>query len=291
MRTILGLLAVVVVAVLAVLAFQWWNGNKEAVSIVYPAEGTSLAGNTVPVRLNTNQDIKNKLNAPGGQTEIVTYLDDKEVGRSKSLDYNLTSVPPGQHRLSIGMIDGSNGQNGVNLNLMPKSVSFILGGGSGANASPSNLPSGTSNSPYNSEANAVPPQPTATPVAYQAPAPVSTPVPVVVGAPATGMGGMSRQVIVPQAQTNIAPAPVIASNSQLKAGQLPQSVVTNGSQSQLVLASTQVNREALINADRAKDTSSQETGIDVAFRWIGAFYLAAFIVALGLVLVVQKRRS
>ena len=290
MKTLLGLLAVVAVAVVAVLAYQWWAGNKSPVTISYPTDGTVLAGNTVPVRLNATQDVQTKLSAPGSTTEIVTYLDNKEVGRTKDLSYSLTSIAPGQHQLSVAMVEDTNGQNSASLNLMPQPVSFTLGGGSGASDS-NVLPPGVNANPYNSDASVVQPQATATPATDQIPA--ATVAPIVPAAPVqapaalpdTGMGGLQRQVKAPDVN-NVASQPAIVSNAQ--AAQ-PVAVMVDQSSSQLAVANTQVNTDALVSANQVQNAGGEDA-MSVIFRLVAAFYIAGFIVALGFVMITQKRR-
>ena len=284
MRTILGLLGVVAFAVIAVLAYQWWAGNNATqLTVLYPTDGATLAGNSVPVRLNASQELKNKLNTPGNQTQIVTYIDDKEVGRSSNLEYTLSAVPPGEHRMTVGISTQDSGKTGVNLNLMPKPVSFTLGGGSGANQNAGSLPPGVSSN-YNAE----PVAPTPTPVAINVPAatPVPAPAPTAPPAlPATGNGGLAR------ANAPQIPVAAVSQPQVLAARPVQPAAIIDGSQTQLVLSNTQVNTDAVIAADHAAQTANHDDFMSVAFRWIGAFYVAAFVVALGVVLLVQRRRS
>jgi hypothetical protein len=149
MRTILGLLGVVALAVIAVLAWNWWAGNNTQLTVIYPTDKAELAGNTVPVRLGASQDLRDKLATSSGQVQIITYLDGKEVARGQALEYNLTSVAPGEHRLEIGLSDQTK-TNSVSLSIVPKPVSFTLGGGSGA-ASPLPSASNSLNGVYGSQ--------------------------------------------------------------------------------------------------------------------------------------------
>src|SRR5438105_1172484 len=121
MRTLLGLVGVVVMAVLAVLAWNWWNTNNAQLMIAYPNDGAVLTGNTVPVKLVPNQEIKTKVTQPGSPVAIITYLDGKEISRGKEFDYSLTAIAPGQHKLEIGLADETK-DSGVSLYVMPKPV-------------------------------------------------------------------------------------------------------------------------------------------------------------------------
>jgi hypothetical protein len=187
--------------------------------------------------------------------------------------------------------DTNNGQNGVSLNLMPQPVSFTLGGGSGASDS-NVLPPGVNSNPYNSDASVVQPQATATPATDQVPAP--TVAPIVPQAPAqapaalpdTGMGGLQRQVQKPEF-SNVASQPALASNAQ--AAQ-PVAVMVDQSSSQLAVANAQVNTDALVSANQVQNAGGEDA-MSVIFRLVAAFYIAGFIVALGFVMMTQKRRS
>ncbi len=287
MRTIIGLVAVVAVAVLAVLAWNWWANSNSQVQIIYPTEGAALSGNTVPVRLSASSEIASKLKAPGSQMQVVTYLNSKEVNRGKELEYNLTTVPPGQYKLEIAMSD-QNGKEGVSLNLLPKPINFTLGGGVGASQDSGIVPPGTYSEPNAANANVPVPETTPTPVVINVPA---TPAPVVPtpapALPATGLGGgQTRQL----AGVNNAVQPASFVSSNLNSGQ--QYAVLSGSQSQLIISRTQVNPNAVAAAETSRQTAAPaENALTVLFRGMWAFYIAGFVVLLGLILTLKGRRA
>ena len=292
MRTILGLLGVVALAVIGVLAWNWWAGNNTQLTVIYPTENAELAGNTVPVRLGASQDLRNKLNSSSGQVQIVTYLDGKEVARGQALEYNLTSVAPGEHRLEIGLSDQTN-NNAVSLSVMPKPVSFTLGGGSGAaNALPpaSNSLNGIYGAtPSAPDANIAAPVPTATPAANPAPvAPAPTQAPVQV--PASGMGGGAKAAAMAQpaadAVANVNAGQVAAVQSSETARQAAQA----GTQTNLNVSPTKPNRQAVIAAETARQDQG-DNPLSAVFRGLMAFYVAGFVVGLGLILYLLRRRS
>lgn len=281
MKTIAGLIGVVALAVLAVLAWNWWNnGNSSPVKVVYPTEGAVLSGNSVPVRLSADQNLVNKLNTAGSETQIITYLNGKEVNRSRQLDYNLTAIQPGQHRLEIGVSDQANAQ-GVSLSVMPKPVNFVLGGGSGANQNTVPGAEGNIYSQGPGEAavvNVPVPTPTATPpvvVNIPAPAPEPTALPQNVPAalPASGAGGTSA-------------LPRALSNTDVSAAQV---AIPNGSQSQLPVSATKVSPKAVASAELAQQNQN-ENPLSGAFRGMLVFYLLALIVAIGAIFVVARQR-
>lgn len=296
MRTILGLLGVVALAVIVALAWNWWAGNNTQLTVIYPTDKAELAGNTVPVRLGASQDLRDKLTASSGQVQIITYLDGKEVARGQALEYNLTSVAPGEHRLEIGLSDQTK-TNSVSLSVVPKPVSFTLGGGSGA-ASPLPSASNSLNGVYGSQpsypdSNNAAPLPTATPATNQVPsAPAPTRAPVQV--PASGMGGGAKAASIAQpagdavANVNASQAGAVQSNavSSETASQAAQA----GNQTNLNVSSTQPNRQAVIAAETAKP-AQPESQMSSVFRGIFAFYIAGFIVSLGVILFLKRRQG
>lgn len=296
MRTILGLLGVVALAVIVALAWNWWAGKNTQLTVIYPTDKAELAGNTVPVRLGASQDLRDKLTASSGQVQIITYLDGKEVARGQALEYNLTSVAPGEHRLEIGLSDQTK-TNSVSLSVVPKPVSFTLGGGSGA-ASPLPSASNSLNGVYGSQpsladSNIAAPLPTATPATNQVPAaPAPTRAPVQV--PASGMGGGAKAASIAQpagdavANVNASQAGAVQSNavSSETASQAAQA----GNQTNLNVSSTQPNRQAVIAAETAKP-AQPESQMSSVFRGIFAFYIAGFIVSLGVILFLKRRQG
>lgn len=263
MRTVLGLIGLVIVVVLAVLAWNWWANNSSQVAIIYPTEGAALAGNSVPVRLSADPNFKKTLVQPDNQMELITYLDGKEVSRGKALEYNLTDISPGQHRLEVGLSD-QNKQSGISLHIMPKPVSFTLGGGSGAS---SILPPGVTNGLYSTV-----PQNQAEVSSISVPAAeVAASAPKL--APATGLGGLQAASIAKQP----ASAPV-----ELDAR---TAAIANGSNSQLLISKTQVDPQAIAVADQSRSIQmASEPAMMTFFRWLIALYIAGFVVALGVVI-------
>jgi len=295
MRTILGLLGVVALAVIAVLAWNWWAGNNTQLTVIYPTDKAELAGNTVPVRLGASQDLQDKLTSSSGQLQIITYLDGKEVARGQALEYNLTSVAPGEHRLEIGLSDQTK-TNSVSLSVVPKPVSFTLGGGSGA-ANPLPSASNSLNGVYGSQpsypdSNISAPVPTATPATNQVPAaPAPTRAPVQV--PASGMGGGSKAASIAQpagdavANVNSSQAAV---QSNAVSSETASQAAQAGNQTNLNVSSTQPNRQAVIAAETAKP-AQPESQMSSVFRGIFAFYIAGFIVGLGLIVFLKRRQG
>jgi hypothetical protein len=291
MKTILGLLGIVAVAFLAVLAWNWWAGNNTQLSVIYPAENAELAGNTVPVRLSASPGLRDKLTSSNSQVEIVTYLDGKEVARGKNLEYNLTSVPPGEHRLEIALSDKTS-TNGVSLSVVPKPVSFTLGGGSGA-ANPLPPASNSLNGVYGNQPTA-PDSNIAAPVATAAPdtnpvpaAPVATQAPVQV--PASGNGGGARVGAIAQP----AGESLAASNAAVHPGaanEPARQAALAGNQTSLPVASTQPNSQAVISAETSNPVNP-ESPMSGVFRGIFAFYIAGFIVGLAVILFLKHRQG
>jgi len=293
-RTILGLLVVAALAVIGVLAWNQWAANNTQLSIVYPTDKAELAGNTVPVRLAASQSLQDKLNSPGGQVQIITYLDGKEVGRGQALNYSLTSVAPGEHQLEIGLSDQTT-SNSVSLSVMPKPVSFTLGGGMGA-ANPLPTASNSLNGIYGNVPSApddsIALAPTATAAAAPAPAvPAPTQPPVQV--PATGEGGGSKLAALAQ------PAGQVVAGTGADTGQpVAQANVANSETARqaaqagtsLNVSSTQPNKQAVIAAETASQAKAADPMSGV-FRGIFAFYVAGFIVGLGLIVVLRRRRG
>ncbi len=294
MRTILGLLGIVALAVIAVLAWNWWAGSNTQLSVIYPTDKAELAGNTVPVRLGASQDLRDKLTASSGQLQIITYLDGKEIARGQALEYNLTSVAPGEHRLEIGLSDQTK-TNSVSLSVVPKPVSFTLGGGSGA-TNPLPSASNSLNGVYGSEpsipaANIAAPVPTATPAPNQAPAaPAATRAPVQL--PASGMGGSKAasaakpsDVVV---NTNAGQVAAVQS-TDISSGTAQQAALA-GNQTSLNVSSTQPNHQAVIAAETARPAQA-ENQLSSVFRGIFAFYIAGFIVGLGVIVFLKRHQG
>ncbi len=295
MRTILGLLGIVALAVIAVLAWNWWAGSNTQLSVIYPTDKAELAGNTVPVRLGVSQNLRDKLMASSGQLQIITYLDGKEIARGQALEYNLTSVAPGEHRLEIGLSDQTK-TNSVSLSVVPKPVSFTLGGGSGA-TNPLPSASNSLNGVYGSQpsvpdANIAAPVPTATPASNQAPAaPVATRAPVQL--PASGIGGGSKAASAAKpsdavANTNAGQVAAVQS-TDISSGTSRQAALA-GNQTSLNVSSTQPNHQAVIAAETAGPAQA-ENQISSVFRGIFAFYIAGFIVGLGVILFLKRRQG
>lgn len=287
MRTLLGLLAVVGLVIIAVLAWNWWAGNTTQLTVLSPTQNAELAGNTVPVRLGASPDLREKLSSSPNQVQIITYLDGKEVARGQALEYNLTSVAPGEHRLEIGLSDQAKNE-AISLRVMPQPVSFTLGGGSGAsNALPpaSNSLNGVYGSqPSAPDSNIAQPLPTATPVAQQvpaAPAPSKAPVQV----PASGMGGGSNVVANTSAgQANAVQSIDVSSENAKQAAQ-------TGTITSINVASTQPNRQAVIAAETAQPAAQPDNPLSAVFRGMLAFYVAGFVVGLGLIFYLKRRKS
>lgn len=285
MRTILGLLGVVGLVIIAVLAWNWWAGNTTQLTILSPAADAELAGNTVPVRLGASPDLREKLTSTK-QVQIITYLDGKEVARGEALEYNLTSVAPGEHRLEIGLTDTTKAE-AISLRVMPQPVSFTLGGGSGANNS---LPpaSNSLNGVYGSQpsapdANIPQPVPTATPVAPQVPAaPAPTQAPVQL--PASGMGGGSNAV----ANTNAGQANAVQSINV--ANENANQAAQAGSQTSFNIASTKPNTQAVVAAETARPAAQPADPLSAVFQGMLAFYVAGFVVGLGLIFYLKRRK-
>jgi len=295
MRTFLGLVGIAALIVIGVLAWNWWSGNNAQISVIYPTQNAELSGNTVPVRLAASPALAEKLASAGDQLQIITYLDGKEVGRGNDLTYNLTAVPPGQHRLEIGLSDRTN-SNSVSLSVMPTPVSFTLGGGSGAaNALPgsaNSLNGVYGNQPSAPNPDIAAPVATATPATNQVPvAPIPTQAPVQV--PASGMGGGASAAALAQ------PAgPPVAQNDAPQAAIQPGADGTGtarqaalaGNQTSLNVSATRPNYQAVNAAETAKPApaDSQMAGV---FRGIFAFNIAGFIVGLGALLFLKRRRG
>lgn len=270
-RTILGLLVVVALAVIAVLAWNQYAASNTQLTIAYPTDNAELSGNTVPVKLNASASLQNKLNSSAGQVQIITYLDGKEVARGQALNYSLTSVAPGEHRLEIGLSDQTT-KNGLTLSVMPKPVAFTLGGGMGAANS---LP--TASNGLNGVYGNVPaaPNDSSAAVATATPAPAQAPANSPVQLPASGEGGGSNLAALDQAAT------------QANASETSQQVAQAGSN--LNVSSTQPNRQA-VNAAETTLPAKADDPMSGVFRGIFAFYVAGFIVGLGLIILLSRRR-
>jgi hypothetical protein len=296
MRTFLGLVGIAALIVIGVLAWNWWAGNNAQISVIYPTQNAELSGNTVPVRLAASPALAEKLNSAGDQLQIITYLDGKEVGRGNDLTYNLTAVPPGQHRLEIGLSDRTN-SNSVSLSVMPTPVSFTLGGGSGAaNALPgaaNSLNGVYGNQPSAPNPDIAAPVATATPVANQVPAaPAPTQAPVQV--PASGMGGGASAASLAQPASQAAVQSANAPQAAVQPGAddtgTARQAALAGNQTSLSVSATRPNYQAVSAAETAKPAppDNQMAGV---FRGIFAFNIAGFMVGLGALLFFKRRRG
>ncbi len=292
LRTILGLLVVAALAIIAVFAWNQWASNNTQLSIVYPTDNAELAGNTVPVKLAASQNLQDKLNSAAGKVQIITYLDGKEVARGQALNYSLSSVAPGEHRLEIGLSDQTT-SNSISLSVMPKPVSFTLGGGMGA-TNPLPTTSNSLNGIYGNVPSApddsIAPVPTGTPAAAQAPAPPA-PTKLPVQVPASGEGGGSKLAALDQpAAQAITGAGSDASQPNTQASVYNSETSQQAAQAgtSLNVSSTQPNKKAVIAAETAAQPKADDPMSGV-FRGIFAFYVAGFIVGLGLIIVLSKR--
>lgn len=295
MRTFLGLVGIAALVVIALLAWNWWAGSHTQISVIYPTENAELSGNTVPVQLGASPDLREKLTSATGQLQIITYLDGKEVARGKDLEYNLTAVPPGEHRLEIGLSDRTNSDS-ISLSVMPTPVSFTLGGGSGAaNVLPaaSNSLNGVyGNQPPAANPEIAAPAPTATPASIKVPA-VPAPTKAPVQLPASGLGGGAQAASLAQpagqAAQNVNASQAAVQPGADSSGTARQAALA-GNQTNLNVSSTQPNYQAVLSVETAKPapTNNQMSGV---FRGIFAFYIAGFVVGLGAMLFLKRRRG
>ncbi|MBN9391960.1 MAG: hypothetical protein J0I20_28245 [Chloroflexi bacterium] len=284
-RTILLLLVVVALVVIGVLVWNQWAAGNTQLTILYPRDGAELSGDAVPVQLAANPALQQKLTNMPGQVEIITYLDGKEVARTSALNYTLTGVAPGEHRLEIGLSDQTQA-NSVSLSVMPTPVSFTLGGGRGA-ANP--LPSASNslngvygNVPAAPDDNIAAPVPTATPAA---PTPINPPVQV----PASGEGGGSKLAAINQpAVQQVANNTTNPATSSETSQQAAQAGAQAGAG--MKISSTQPNQQAVVAAETAAQAQNSDP-MGGVFRAIFAFYIAGFIAGLGLIIVLSRRRN